>query len=115
MASKGFSIIFVMFLFVTVVATLPPPPPDPFVSAPHQYLFPVTNNPSRDLKKSPPKSVIAFSIASGVVLFVISVGVLVYVCLRSSSSPPHVTATGTVVGVPVPLQQLRSMVQSNPA
>ncbi|CAI8589834.1 unnamed protein product [Vicia faba] len=109
MAVKAFFAILLIFLFVSSLATLEPPPPDPLASAPHQDRFLVTNNPNRNLKKSPPKLVIALSVVAGVVLLAISVGLLVCVCLKPSPFSSPAAAAGTVVGVPVPLQQLGSM------
>ncbi|XP_058727790.1 uncharacterized protein LOC131599470 [Vicia villosa] len=96
---KTFPIMFVVFLFVSAaIATLPPPPPDPFLTAPHQAMFPpVTTGPSRDLKKPIPESLIAFSVVAGLALFAICVGVLF--CVYFKSSPPPLAATdGIVVG-----------------
>ncbi|XP_058727795.1 uncharacterized protein LOC131599474 [Vicia villosa] len=109
---KKFPTIFVAFLFVSAaIASLPPPPTDPFLYAPRQAMFPWTTNPNRNLKKSTPKSVIGLSIFAGLALFAICLGVVYCVCFKSSSPPLAATdidADGTAVGVPVPMQRLRS-------
>ncbi|XP_058727794.1 uncharacterized protein LOC131599473 [Vicia villosa] len=99
MTLKKFPTIFVVFLFVSAaIAILPPPPPDPFLTAPHQAMFPPVNSgPSRDLKKPIPKSMIALSVMAGLALFTICVGVLVCVCSKSSP-PPLAAADGIVLG-----------------